>query len=836
MPTTLSRSQSKSLDRSQWDFRFGYTVLILVVLGATMVWLRNRDILSDLYDYSSMITAAGKIEAGLKPYTDFRSTMQSACYVLPALVENIFGHNYLGLTWGGLVLSLGGALVLFALLRPSFGVFTAAMLTGAMTLAGFAQHVVVFYNPLGILCLALVIFGLAKPPPLSGWRIGLVVAALIIGGANKINFQALTIGLGGILILRAGVAREITWKQVSGWWASLLGFGLIVPIGLELWWTGATPADWYFNVIGLAEARVGFVSQIFSLKSYLEPTYTLHQHVLIQPLHTIGLGVLLGVSSLAWRQISVKSTTATDPRRILLLRATLVLLAGAVGIGGVLLTITNIEIITLTSLGVLVGTVAIAISFEIAGRKSIQLILSAAALLWIIVGGYAAWTGSRVLYAREGIDRVPFVRLVNPPPSLKYLEGVRLDADLRNSLLLTAKELSRIKKKQGDLSSVLFGPTLEWLERAHPESILKGMPVWYDLGTSLQTTDGPWLISSLENKQIDRIFVHPDWESWPEDFHTWLQTNFRAIPLGKVVKLYERRNLLTNEAPKTFADQNALAMLDRTGSQIHVRTTRVPVEPPPSFMTSPWGDFFGATGGWTWWWDRPSRIVEGVFVAVAQSGLKSSASISWRIIASSQGEAEVLLSQKVKLSETQSESRIPFRVEPNGQPLTFEIEVEEGASSSIATGWRNVRILHVGDTSDDVPPPGLNIHAPAHKIIAPDGVVSWLRVKNDQFQDHAYTTAFEVWKQGSETGGNWQATLNIEPHSESPGATPVIMLIWCKSSRLEILQQAVPPTESGTFTVGAAMPEPGGWVGVVVRPIEQGKPLNSKIRLLRWSE
>lgn len=817
--------------------RLGYIVLILILFGATFVWLRNRDILSDLYDYSSMITAAGKVEAGLKPYTDFRSTMQSACYVLPALVEKIAGHNYLGLTWGGLVLSLGGAVALFILLRSNFGALTAAMLTGAVTLAGFAQHVVIFYNPLGILCLAIVIFGLADPTTRTTWRMGLVIAALIIGGANKINFQALAIGLGGILILRSGVAGYFSWKQVCGWWTALLGFGLIVPIGLELWWTGATPNEWYFNVIGLAEARVGYVSQIFSLKSYLEPTYTLHKHVLIEPLHTIGLGVLLGVSFLAWKQISIKSATETTPRRILFQRVVLVLMAVAVGIGGVLLTITNIEIITLTSLGVLVGTAALAMSFGVSGRKSTQLLLSVAALLWIVVGGYAAWSGSRVLYGRGGTDRVPFVRLDNPPPSLQYLEGVRLDADLRDSLLLTAKELDRIEKKQGDLSHVLFGPTLEWLERAHPESILKGMPVWYDLGTSLQTTDGPWLIESLNNKQIDQIFLHPDWESWPEDFQLWLHKNFRAISIGKVVKLYERRSTLqATEAPKTFAENNALAMLDRTGSQIHVRTTQVPLENPPHFMTSPWGDFFGTTGDWTWRWNLPSRVVEGLFVSVAESTLKSATSISWRIVAKSEGEHEVLLSRKINLSATQSESRVPFRIEPNGRPLIFEIEAEGESASSIATGWREIRILHVGESADKSPPPGLNITAPVHQMIAPDGSIYWLRVKNDQFEQNSYATAFEVWKKGAESSENWQATLSIEPQTEFPGATPVVMLIWCKSSRLEILQQAVPPITSGTFTVGAAMPEPGGWLGVVVRPIEQGKPLNARLRLERWSK
>jgi hypothetical protein len=126
-------------------------VLIIVLLGVTIFWVRNRDILSDLYDYSSMITAVGKVEAGLKPYTDFRSTMQSACYLLPQPVEWIFGRSYLGLTWGGLIFILGGVLALFAQLRPSFGALAAALITGAISWAAFAQHVIIFYNPVGLL-------------------------------------------------------------------------------------------------------------------------------------------------------------------------------------------------------------------------------------------------------------------------------------------------------------------------------------------------------------------------------------------------------------------------------------------------------------------------------------------------------------------------------------------------------------------------------------------------------------------------------------------------------------------------------------------------------------
>ena len=157
----------------------------------------------------------------------------------------------------------------------------------------------------------------------------------------------------------------------------------------------------------------------------------------------------------------------------------------------------------------LVGAVSLAMSFNIAHLKITRGILGGGALLWIIVGGFAAWQGARILYAREDVNRATFGRMENTPTELRYFEGVRLDANLRMSLLLTAQELQKIKAQRGDLAGVLFGPTLEWMERDSPESILRGMPIWYDLGTSLQKSDTAWLIERFESKPIDRIFLHP---------------------------------------------------------------------------------------------------------------------------------------------------------------------------------------------------------------------------------------------------------------------------------------------------------------------------------------
>jgi hypothetical protein len=834
-------SPAANIARLRFQTPSGFILLLLVLIAATLIWMRNRDILSDTYDYSSLITAAGKVEAGLKPYVDFRSTMQSACYVLTRTVEVIAGRNYLALTWGGLALSLGGALALAALLWRQFGPRLAAALVGAITLAGFSPHVIIFYNPLGILCLAIVVIGLADgvpPQPWRSWRIWLVALALVVGGTNKINFQALMVGLASLSLLRAWISHGLSGRGVIACWGGLLLCGVAIPLGLELVWTGASLQQWYFNVVELAEARVGFVALALSPQAYLEPTYTLHHHVLFKPLHTVGLGVLLVVTVAAWRQISL---SACSRSHLYVTRLVLGLSALAAGIGGVLLTITNIEIITITSLGVFVGALGLAVGFGVTHKRGVRAVLGGAALLWMVVGGYAAWAGGRVLYGRASTDRSTFVRLDHPPEALRYMQGVRLDANLYESLLLTAKELERIKTEQGDLSRVLFGATLEWLERAYPESIMRGMPVWYDLGTSLRKSDGPWLIQSLQDKKIDWLFTHPSWESWPDAFQAYLDHDFRKVALGEVLRLYEKKSSLQSfDPPTTFKASNALSLIDHTASQIHVRTTRITAHDTPEYTPSPWGEYYGTPGSWTWWWDRPVRIVEGTLIAKMKPTGSSPTSLSWRIIADPAGARTVLSAGKATLSSSQPDLRNPFRVEPNGLPLSFEIEVSGDDSESVTAGWRDMRILHAGDTQQDPVPPGINLDEPAVEFKTAAGRSVWLRVMNEpkpESLETAWDIPFETWTTGLVAPGSWQATLSIQPESKTPGAQPIIMVLWYKSGRLEIVDQLAAPVSQGEFTVTGRSPESGGWLGIVVRPIEQSaSALNAKLRVVRWSK
>jgi len=125
-----------------------------MVAAVVAIWLRNRDILRDVYDYSTLIGAAGKTEAGFRPYTEVRSPMQTSVYYFNWLSERIFGASYLGLTWGGLVQALLGGFLLSSLLWRQIGSLNAIWFAGAIMLAGCIQHMGFFYNPGGhrVLC------------------------------------------------------------------------------------------------------------------------------------------------------------------------------------------------------------------------------------------------------------------------------------------------------------------------------------------------------------------------------------------------------------------------------------------------------------------------------------------------------------------------------------------------------------------------------------------------------------------------------------------------------------------------------------------------------------
>jgi hypothetical protein len=517
------------------------SLILPALCGAIVaIWWRNRDILRDLFDYSMVIGAAGKSEAGLKPYTDIRSPMQSAMYLLNHAAEVIFGRSYLGLTWGGLVQALGGTLVLRAVALRPLGAVMGTLLAAAVAMAGLVQHVVFFYNPIGILCLAIVLIGLADQPslwPPRSWRSAVVLLALFLSGINKVNFHAVTVGIGALLLVSGWLNGRAAGRSSFGTALLLVLFGGALPLGFELAWTGAGFSEWFHNVVALPAERRGLLYAIIGWRMYLRPIHDFHHHLLIRSIGGIGLLLLLATGAWLLRDALERGR----PRSDLLVRSALVL-SGVVG--GALLMVTNMESAMLTSLLYPVLSAALFASY----RESVGpawrgwgAAIVSALVVWSLAGGYAAWHGSRVLYGLNPPERWEYIRLNTAGPALHYFEGVRLlPAQIEANQRLAAR-MRELEHRPGHLSGVLFGPGLEWMERVYPDCITRHEPVWYHAGTTLRESDAAYFSQLLGADR--RLAAQRAWEIWPASIRAMLERDFEMETVSARDVLYLPRGI-----------------------------------------------------------------------------------------------------------------------------------------------------------------------------------------------------------------------------------------------------------------------------------------------------
>jgi hypothetical protein len=512
--------------------------LSCIIIG---IWWRNRDILRDFFDYSMVIGAAGKLEAGLKPYTDIRSPMQSAMYISNHATEWVFGRSYLGLTWGGLIQALGGGLVVRAVALRPLGIAMGTLLALAVATAGLLQHTVFFYNPIGILCLTVVLIALADHPslqPIWSWRPAIVLVGLFVSGINKINFHAVTLVVGTLLLLSGWVRGRASGKSATTSLLLLALFGAVLPLGFELVWTGASVATWWDHVVALPSERQGLLPAIIGWRMYLRPIHDFHHHLLVRSIAGAGLLLLLGTA--VWLLVDAGKHHAT--RIDWLVRIALVL-SGVVC--GAMLLVTNMESVVLTSLFYPVLTTSLFIFYREPDRSAWQgwgSVVAMALLLWSVVAGYAAWHGSRVLYGLNPPPRSAYLRLHTTEPALRYFEGVRLLPDQIDANQRLAVHLNGMEDARGQLSGVLFGPGLEWMERAYPACIVRHEPVWYHAGTTLRESDAPYFARLLDGGRM--LAAQRRWEIWPASIRALLDRDCEMEELGTRDVIYRPRKFI----------------------------------------------------------------------------------------------------------------------------------------------------------------------------------------------------------------------------------------------------------------------------------------------------
>jgi hypothetical protein len=820
-------------DKKRISPRYVSALLIfLMSVCIVFVWLRNHDILLDLFDYSTVITAAGKVEHGFKPYTGVRSPMQSSVYLLNYATERVFGRNYLALTLGGLVQALLGALLVRAMLPRSVGPVASTLVALAVTLAGSLQHAVFFYNPLGILCLGIVLLGVAADPqlwPVRRWQTLVVFGALFLGGINKLNFQGATLVLAGLLGLAAWAQGMITGGT---WFRNILLlalFGCALPLGFELAWTGATFRQWAADVIMLPAGREAMIRQVLDPGIYLRPLHDYHHHILIRGIAGVGLAVLLVTGGWMLWEARVNRRSVW----VLLVRAVL-LCAGCVLCA--LLITTNIETVVLTSLAYLILALALYLQFRQPDRRADLWLgrgLLGATLLWFAVGGYAAWHGSRVLYSLDPPPRSAYVRLEKAPPALSYLNGVRMLPEQIDALQRDAARMAALEDVEGKLPGVLFGPALEWFERAYPEAIVRRAPIWYDAGTSLREDDAGYFRELLAGG-TRRLLTQRAWQAWPNSIRELLEREYRAESIGSRDLLYHPRG---QDAPAIapLAEPVLAAAVFRKETFSNVLLPATRTSPDLQLHPGSSGTIFGARGSSNWAWPLGAMELRTQAVARLDLAATMAGRVTFRVMADNSDGGTLLWETPVTVSPAQREVTLPLDLRPGGRPLWFQVIVEAGTPGSIVAGWREVRIAYatvsnrspalpygLGMLVMDEPPAGM---APGTLWFATDSQArrpkGWVHLP------------VEIW-QWTDAAQKVRLDVELEFDPADPAAPFVVALAWYRAGRFKILNETTVDLRMSTrLNLEASLPETMGWVGLLTWSAG-GSGSGHQLRIVSW--
>ena len=806
------------------------TILLLGV-GTVAVWLHNRDILRDVFDYSTVIVSAGKIEAGFKPYTGVRSPMQSSVYLLNYLTEQVFGRSYLALTWGGLVQALGGGLLLRALISRRFGAVRATIVALAVVLAGLLQHMVFFYNPVGILCLGVVLFGLAVEPalwPVRTWRTLAVLGALFLCSINKLNFQGATVVLAGALSLAAWAGARITAGTFARNLLLLVLFGAVLPLGFELLWTGASFSLWLENVVLMPTARHAYIMEAASWDMYVRPVHDFHHHLLVRPIAGVGLVLLLATGGWLLHDARARRRPPADWAARLL----------AIGLGvvlGALLMITNHETVMLTSLAYPIVAVALFLNFpdaaESAGGRKAGWVLAATVAVWAIAGGYAAWHGSRLLYGLNPPPRSTYVKFHTTSRALAYFEGVRMLPEQIDANERMAARLRAMERPDGRLVGVLFGSGLEWMERGYPEAIVYDSPIWYHAGTTLHEEDLPYF-DELLNAERRRLVVQRGWQSWPTSIQEMLARNYRAEGMSGRDVMYHPRD---RHVPPVAEPAPGILPPDvfRDATEGNVLITTTPYSEGMAIQSGPAGRAFGAERSTNWSWPLGTYDATGKAVARLQAGANMSGTVIFRAVAGDPESGELLWETPVVLGPERREVVLPVMLQPGGRPVWLQTQVPEDEPGMFFGGWREMRITSTNGQDRSPPLPfGRGLERIWPVVAEPLADQVWFgRAGRSLTGDGWATLPAENWRRDTMQSGKLSVTAEFTPDPANPGDHVVVTLAWYRGSRFEIMtEKEIDPRTTPRLTLEAYVPEPGGWVGLLTRT----GSAQHQVRVVSW--
>ncbi|HEY4299522.1 MAG TPA: hypothetical protein VGM73_01530 [Candidatus Didemnitutus sp.] len=671
----------------------------MAVIGLLVLpWWRNHSMLRDFYDYGLVMAASLRISLGEHPYVDFLTPIQTLQFLLARLAESVFGARYLSLTYANAVLIAGAFTGLTAILVRPLGRSLAILVAAAVVIASAGQHTIVWHNALGVTWVAATIWLSARLRSEDGcgaWRrLILVWAFLWVGGMTKLTYQVTALSFVSLFALAHGWLRLRPWSWVGLRLVSYAFFGLLAPFATELLYTGATPGQWWHNVIEMPEARAGLLTALGTPEFYFHTPHDYYRPLYFPFVGAWGTFLLAILGLLAFRQM--KDSPSGFRGRLFAGIA----LAGAWSCGCVLLA-TNYDISYMAGAAWLVLATGVAMA-ALAGPDGrlvapARIVLGAAAATLLAPAWQAAWNGTRALWGPAPLVRTDLVSTEGLPARYHYFRGMMLPRLLRQSMQAFDERLADLAKQGVPPDSFYFVNASEWMVRAVPEARHRGLPLWLHHGTTYGEAEARLINHRLGSGNEIRAVVSMDgWGYWFEQTDWYLDKRFTKEILGP---LYEIR-LLRSERLWNWTDPVVFAL--ETDSTAYAKDL-VATGGALKICLRPDGSFVGSESPAIVTVRQPLTRLRGEWVVRRFAPGKALAKISWRAVtATPGGSREVLREWNVDLSRDKREQALAFDLPVAGKQVALEIDVPAGGD--LEAGFRKLATRYVPDVAATTPP------------------------------------------------------------------------------------------------------------------------------------
>jgi len=786
--------------------------LLLVAAVALGPWWRNHDHLCDLYDYGLFINVNARLAEGQRPYVDFSTPAQSATFLLNYGAERAGGGTYLGMTWGAAGLIVAGVFALGLMLARRWPPLLATLVAGAVVIGSGSQHTIIFYNPVGVLALALVVWSFAIAPVLRrqdcGWHV-LAAGGLVLGGLNKLNFHLLACVMAVGWVLFAWIVREAGGRRVAASLLFIAAFGLVVPVAVELGWSGAGWHLWYHNVAELPlQARGSAISMLASSRLYLTTLHDFYGTLHLPPVGLLGIAMPMMAVVAIWR---------TAPDGPVVGRRVFAGLAGLfVALATLALLLSNNEIAYLTMAAAIVMTAGLWLGFGLrpGGGWFFATVLLPAILLGV-TGWESAWVGQRSQFGHSREPRDSYVRGETAGPEFGYLRGLLLPPSTVHSLTDVSRRRQEIDGESR--ARIFYGLGAEWLEHIWPVRNVPGMAL---VATAFA---GPRELALFRNSVLHGetygyLLVAEAWDHWDEAVSRELAHRFQKERVGSAYFIYRK-------LPDDVLWARPLEYMPGIGGNVDSTLLKSAMT---EIRLADGRRFLGTNGG-------PGRLEVGALsnrasgeavIKRVASGSKANVPVHFEVFAvSAQGRYSRWRRDAV-LPEDKDEMVISTdRIDASGMNLAFDVRVPDQLAGSVAAGWRAPTLWDTVDRAGH--PPLLQAGAaplnPAGDelrtaVLPKELADSAVYVRNAWLQDGLgrLPPGGEIWIPLNGIFSRIVVTARIAGENGASGDCS-LRVVYYKGGRLERFQPTPGgPTGSVSFVAWSA--ENDGWLGLLAAP------------------